>query len=144
MITAIHALVYSRDAEAARAFFRDTLKFKSVDAGEGWLIFKLPPAEIAVHPTHSGHGPELYLMCDNVERTVAKLEAAGVKILRPITDEGYGLVTSIRIPGNIELGLYEPRHRTAVSLGQTRPLRAKRKRVRVPAPAASRKKRKSS
>jgi predicted enzyme related to lactoylglutathione lyase len=127
MITALHALLYSRDAAAARAFFRDTLKFKSVDAGDGWLIFAMPPTELAVHPTDTDHGPELYFMCDDVARTVAELETRGVKATRPISDQGYGLVTSIRIPGGIELGLYEPRHKTAVSLSRKRsPKRTKR------------------
>jgi catechol 2,3-dioxygenase-like lactoylglutathione lyase family enzyme len=125
MITAIHALLYSRDAEATRAFFRDILKFKSVDAGDGWLIFALPPAELGVHPTDTAHGPELHLLCDDVARTVAELEAMGVKATRPISDQGYGLVTSIRIPGGIEIGLYEPRHKTAVSLKASRPKHAR-------------------
>lgn len=124
MIIAVHALVYSRNADAARAFFRDTLKLKFVDAGGGWPIFALPPAEIAVHPTDDGHAPELYLMCDDVNKTVAELRDRGVEILKPISDQGYGLVTSIRIPGDIELGLYEPRHKLAVSMkkaGRSRP-----------------------
>jgi predicted enzyme related to lactoylglutathione lyase len=124
MIIAVHALVYSKNADAARAFFRDTLELKFVDAGGGWPIFALPPAEIAVHPTDNAHGPELYLMCDDVEKTVAELSAKGVEILKPVTDQGYGLVTSIRIPGDIELGLYEPRHKLAVSVkkaGGSRP-----------------------
>jgi predicted enzyme related to lactoylglutathione lyase len=118
MITAVHALVYSRNADAGRAFFRDVLKLKSVDAGDGWLIFALPPAEIAVHPTQGTEAPdaELYFMCDDIEKTVAELRAKGVETLKPISDQGYGLVTSIRIPGNIELGLYEPRHKMAVSV----------------------------
>jgi predicted enzyme related to lactoylglutathione lyase len=120
MIIALHALLYSRDADAARAFFQDTLKFKSVDAGDGWLIFAMPPTELAVHPTDTDHGPELYFMCDDVARTVAELETKGAKATRPITDQGYGLVTSIRIPGGIELGLYEPRHKTPLSLRKPR------------------------
>lgn len=120
MITAVHALLYSREAEAARACFRDTLKLACVDAGDGWLIFALPPSELAVHPTHTPVGPELYFMCDNVERTVAELEPRGVKMLRPITDQGWGLVTTIRIPGGLEMGLYEPKHKTAVAMPKPR------------------------
>jgi catechol 2,3-dioxygenase-like lactoylglutathione lyase family enzyme len=116
MIIAVHALMYSKNADAARAFFRDTLKLKFVDAGGGWPIFALPPTEIAVHPTENEHAPELYLMCDDVQKTVAELRAKGVEILKPVEDQGYGLVTSIRIPGNIEFGLYEPRHKLAVSV----------------------------
>ena len=126
MITAVHALVYSKDADAGRRFFRDVLKLKSVDAGDGWLIFALPPTEIAVHPTDDAEAPvaTLHFMCDDIEKTVAELRAKGVEILKPVQDQGYGLVTSIRIPGNIEFGLYEPRHKMAVSVkkaGGSRP-----------------------
>jgi predicted enzyme related to lactoylglutathione lyase len=118
MITAVHVLVYSRNADAGRAFFRDALKLKSVDAGEGWLIFALPPAEIAVHPTQNAEtsGAELYFMCNDIEKTIVELRAKDVEILKPVEDQGYGLVTSIRIPGDIEFGLYEPRHKMAVSV----------------------------
>jgi hypothetical protein len=112
-----------------------------VDAGDGWPIFALPPAEIAVHPTDNGHAPELYLMCDDVEKTVAELRAKGVEILNPISDQGYGLVTSIRIPGDIELGLYEPRHKLAVSVkkgGRSRPQSKLRTRAKVKAKATGR------
>ena len=128
MIIAVHALLYSRNADAARAFFQDTLELPSVDAGGGWPIFALPPSEIAVHPTESEHEPELYLVCDNVEKTVAELRVKGVEILKPVSDQGWGLVTSIRIPGNIELGLYEPRHKLAANVRTRTPgKRAKRK-----------------
>ena len=127
MIIAVHALLYTRQAEIARTFFRDTLKLKSVDAGGGWPIFALPPTELAVHPSDGEQAPELYLVCDDVDRTVEELRAKGVEILRPISDQGWGRVTSIRIPGNVELGLYEPRHKLAV-----RPLRAAAKKKRRP------------
>jgi catechol 2,3-dioxygenase-like lactoylglutathione lyase family enzyme len=110
MITGAHAIVFSHDAEALRAFFRDVLEFPSVDAGGGWLIFRLPPAEVAAHPAEDGGRHELYLMCDDVERTVARLEARGVEFTGPISDEGFGLVTAMKLPGGGELGLYEPRH----------------------------------
>ena len=110
MITGAHAIVYSEDAEALRAFFRDVLGFPSVDAGGGWLIFGLPPAELAAHPAESGGHHELYLMCDDIEATVAELESRGVQLSSPVTDEGFGLVTAIALPGGGELGLYEPRH----------------------------------
>ena len=116
MITALHALMYSRDASAARAFLKDVLKFKFVDAGDGWLIFAAPPTELAVHPANKPQGPELYFMCDQITTTVAELEAKGARSTRPISDEGWGLVTSLRIPGDIEVGLYEPRHKLAVSV----------------------------
>jgi catechol 2,3-dioxygenase-like lactoylglutathione lyase family enzyme len=121
MITGIHALLYSRDADATRAFFRDILGFPSVDAGQGWLVFALPPAELGIHPAEADAEPELYLMCDNVERTVTELRAKGVEITRPVTDEGWGKVTALRLPGGIELGLYEPRHATALHLAARGP-----------------------
>ena len=110
MITDAHAIVYSRDADADRAFFRDVLGFPSVDAGGGWLIFALPPAELAAHPADAGGRHELYLMCDEIESTVAELQAKGVEFTAPVSDQGFGLLTSIRLPGGGELGLYEPRH----------------------------------
>jgi catechol 2,3-dioxygenase-like lactoylglutathione lyase family enzyme len=109
MITGAHSIVYSRDAEADRAFFRDVLGFRSVDAGGGWLIFALPPAELAAHPADEDRH-ELYLMCDDIEATVAGLERKGVEFARPVSDEGFGLLTAIELPGGGELGLYEPRH----------------------------------
>ena len=112
MISGAHAVIFTKDAEADRAFFRDVLEFSSVDAGEGWLIFALPPAELAAHPTDDAGHHELYLMCDNVYSTVDELEGKGVAFTQPISDEGFGLVTAIRLPGGGELGLYEPRHPT--------------------------------
>jgi catechol 2,3-dioxygenase-like lactoylglutathione lyase family enzyme len=109
-----HIIIFAEDAEAARAFFRDVLGVSSVDAGDGWLIFALPPAEVAFHPG-PGWGRdtgqhELFLMCHDVERTVDELTSKGVEFVAPITDEGYGLMTRFRIPGGGEIGLYEPRH----------------------------------
>ena len=110
MITGVHAIVFSRDAEGVHAFLRDTLGFPFVDAGGGWLIFALPPAELAAHPADEDARHELYLMCDDIEATVEELERKGVELARPVTDEGFGLVTALRLPGGGELGLYEPRH----------------------------------
>jgi catechol 2,3-dioxygenase-like lactoylglutathione lyase family enzyme len=110
VITGAHAIVYSLDADADRAFFRDVLGFPSVDAGGGWLIFALPPAELAAHPADAGGRHELYLMCDEIESTVAELQAKGVEFTAPVSDEGFGLLTSLKLPGGGELGLYEPRH----------------------------------
>jgi catechol 2,3-dioxygenase-like lactoylglutathione lyase family enzyme len=110
VITGAHAIIYSKDAEADRAFFRDVLGFSSVDAGGGWLIFALPPAELAAHPADDAGHHELYLMCDDVQATVEELEGKGVELTGPISDEGFGLLTAIRLPGGGELGLYEPRH----------------------------------
>jgi catechol 2,3-dioxygenase-like lactoylglutathione lyase family enzyme len=110
MISGVHAVIFASDAEQARAFFRDVLGFPSVDAGGGWLIFALPPAELATHPTDEDGHHELYLMCDDVRATIRELEAKGVEFTRPVSDEGFGLMTAMRIPGGGELGLYEPRH----------------------------------
>ncbi|WP_241825010.1 VOC family protein [Micromonospora sp. CB01531] len=110
VINGAHVIIYSRDAEADRAFFRDTLGYHHVDAGHGWLIFRLPPAELAVHPTEGEPAHELFLMCDDVEATMAELTAKGVEFTIPITEERWGLRTALRLPGGGELGLYEPRH----------------------------------
>jgi catechol 2,3-dioxygenase-like lactoylglutathione lyase family enzyme len=115
VITGAHVIVYSRDADADRAFFRDVLEYPHVDAGGGWLIFKLPPAEVAVHPVEGAGSHELYLMCDDVNATVEQLAAKGVTC-GPVDDQGWGLLTSIRLPGGGELGLYEPRHPKATEL----------------------------
>ena len=118
MITGAHAIIFNHDADAVRAFFRDVLGFKSVDAGGGWLIFALPPAELGVHPidsTETGFH-ELYLMCDDIEQTVKELEAKGVEFPKPIENAGFGLVTRFTIPGGAEVALYQPRHPTAIQL----------------------------
>lgn len=113
MITGAHTVVYVEDAEAARAFFRDVLEFDAVDAGDGWLIFRLPPAELACHPL-DGTPPAgehvTFLLCDDVRKTVAELTARGVEFTSEVSDEGWGLLTHFRVPGAGELGLYEPRH----------------------------------
>jgi catechol 2,3-dioxygenase-like lactoylglutathione lyase family enzyme len=111
VLTGAHAVLFAEDAEAARAFLRDTLGLDGLDAGGGWLIFGLPPSEIAVHPADTGGRHELYLMCDDIRATVAELEAKGVEFTQPVSDVGWGLLTAIRVPGAGELGLYEPRHR---------------------------------
>ncbi len=112
MINGVHAVVFAPDAEATRAFFRDVLGFPFADAGGGWLIFALPPAELAAHPTDGTPSHELYLMCDDVHATVAELTAKGVEFTEPVSDQGFGLMTAFRIPGGGEIGLYEPRHPT--------------------------------
>jgi catechol 2,3-dioxygenase-like lactoylglutathione lyase family enzyme len=90
MITGVHAVIFTTDAERDHAFFRDVLELPSIDAGGGWLIFALPPAELAAHPAEEGGQHELYLMCDDIHSTVADLEAKGVDVARPISDEGSG------------------------------------------------------
>lgn len=110
MITGAHAVIFTEDANGVRAFLRDVLGLSSVDAGNGWPIFALPPAELAAHPTDGTGYHELHLMCDDIHATVDELTSKGVEFSRPISDEGFGLLTMIELPGRGELGLYEPRH----------------------------------
>ena len=125
MITGAHVLIFSKDPEADRAFFRDVLKFPAVDAGEGWLIFALPPAEVAFHPAngesirpHAGQdlaGAVLFLMCDDLSVFVRSLEAQGVRC-GAIRREAWGMKTTVRLPSGGEIGLYQPTHPTAIGL----------------------------
>jgi len=112
MITGMHAVIHTRDAEADRTFFRDALGFPSVDAGDGWLIFAVPPSEVAFHRAESNGKHELYLMCDDVSEVVAWLGKKGINC-GPVSDQGWGLLTTIHLPGGGDLGLYEPRHEMA-------------------------------
>jgi hypothetical protein len=109
MIDGMHAVLFTPGADALRAFLRDVLELPSVDAGGGWPIFALPPAEVAAHPAEIP-GVQLYLMTSDLEATMAELRAKGID-LGPVTDQGWGSVTTIALPGGGELGLYEPRHR---------------------------------
>ena len=110
MITGMHAIVFSPQAGQVRAFFRDTLGLPSVDAGGGWLIFALPPAELAVHPAEGEARHELYLMCDDIHATLAELRDKGIGVAREVTDQGWGLLAAIRLPDGSEFPIYEPRH----------------------------------
>ena len=110
MITGMHAIVFSPEAEKVRAFFADVLGLSSVDAGGGWLIFALPPAELAVHPADGESHHELYLMCDDIRATLSELKDKGVEVARDVSDQGWGLLAAIRLPDGSELSLYEPRH----------------------------------
>lgn len=149
MINAIHAIVYARDADRTRAFFRDTLGLSFVDAGQGWLIFGLPPAELGVHPAEEEDDGthRLYLMCDDVEQTVAELTSKGVRFTQPIADVGWGRLTVLALPGGGELGLYEPRHPTTFAArlrkGGAKGPRRKSKASRPKAAAKARKKAKA-
>jgi hypothetical protein len=109
MISGAHAIVYSTRAEADRAFLRDVLGLPSVDAGEGWLIFGLPPAEVAIHPAEENDTHELYLMCDDVEAFVAGVKSRGISC-GPVLNRGWGLLTQLTLPGGGKLGVYQPRH----------------------------------
>jgi len=119
VITAAHAVLYADDPDRARAFFRDVLGMANVDIHGGWLIFKLPPAELGVHPageaSPSGHH-ELFLMCDEIDHTVTDLTARGVEFSAPITTARFGRMTRMRIPGGGDIGLYQPSHATAHDL----------------------------
>jgi catechol 2,3-dioxygenase-like lactoylglutathione lyase family enzyme len=116
VIRGAHVILYSSDAEADRAFLQDLLGRGQVDAGGGWLILQLPPGEIAVHPAETSGAVELYLVCDDVDATVAELGGRGVTFDGPVTDQGWGRLTTIRLPGGGRVGLYEARHPTAFDL----------------------------
>jgi predicted enzyme related to lactoylglutathione lyase len=113
MINAVHALIYSVDADADRAFIRDVLGLDFVDSGGGWLIFALPPAELGVHPTTAEPRHELYLMCDDVVRTVRALRRKGAEFEGGIKDVGFGRLTHIKLPSGAKLPMYEPNHPVA-------------------------------
>ena len=116
MIRGAHVILYSTDAEADRAFLQDLLGLGHVDAGGGWLILQLPPAEVAVHPAETSGAVELYLVCDDVDETVAELSARGVSLTEPVSDQGWGRLATMRLPGGGPLGIYEARHPTAFDL----------------------------
>src|SRR5215472_10961013 len=109
MITGAHAIIYSTNPEADRAFLRDVLRFPNVDVGGGWLIFGLPPAEVAVHPSNQNDVHEFYLMCDDIEALVADMKSHNVPS-SPVQNLGWGFLTQITLPGGGKLGVYQPRH----------------------------------
>jgi len=110
VISGVHAVVFTQDAERARAFFRDSLGLSSVDAGGGWLIFALPSAELAAHPSEEEPRQELYLMCEDIHAAVAELSEKGVEFATEIADERWGLTTRFHLPGGGQMALYQPRH----------------------------------
>jgi hypothetical protein len=116
VIIGSHVIVFSSDPEADGAFFADILGHPYVDAGGGWLVFKVPPAELAVHPSDASTGHELYFMCDDLEATISDLQARGVEFTRDISEERWGRLTRFRLPGGGEVGMYEPRHPLAIDL----------------------------
>jgi len=109
VISGTHVIIYSKDAEADRDFFRNVLKFPNVDAGEGWLIFALPPAELAVHPAEENGSHELYLLCDDIRAAVRAFKQKKVRCSTPV-ERGWGTIAMITLPGGGKLGLYEPKH----------------------------------
>ena len=115
MISGAHVILYSKDAEADRAFFRDVLGFPAVDAGHGWLIFALPPAEAAFHPSDQNGAHELYFLCDDLQAEIAGLAKKNVKC-SDVHEERWGSITKVRLPGGGDVGLYQPKHPTALGL----------------------------
>lgn len=109
MIIGSHSIIYSKKPEADRAFLRDVLAFPFVDVGEGWLIFGLPPSEVAVHPSEENDVHEFYLMCDDVEAFIADMKKRKVSCT-PVQNQGWGLLTQVTLPGGGKLGVYQPRH----------------------------------
>jgi hypothetical protein len=109
MIIGAHSIIYSTNPEADRAFLRDVIDLPNVDVGDGWLIFGLPPAEVAVHPSDENDVHEFYLMCDDVEALLARMKDRGVATER-VQNQGWGLLTQVRLPGGGKLGIYQPRH----------------------------------
>jgi hypothetical protein len=122
MIFGAHAIIFSKAPEEARQLLRTVLNTKSVDAGAGWLIFALPPAEIAVHPTDGSPSQQVYLMCEDIEATIDALRSKGVTFTQAVREASWGRITAIALPGGGELGLYQPRHPMAL----TRPSAASR------------------
>jgi catechol 2,3-dioxygenase-like lactoylglutathione lyase family enzyme len=111
-IVGAHVVLHTPDAEALRVLLRDALGWQHVDAGDGWLIFALPPAELGVHPSEGATTHELSLMCDDIGSTVAELRAKGIEIRGEPEDRGYGIVVKMVLPGGVEVDLYEPHHRS--------------------------------
>jgi hypothetical protein len=109
MIIGAHSIIYSTKPEVDRTFLRDVLEFPSVDVGGGWLIFGLPPAEVAVHPSEENDVHEFYLMCDDVETLIERMRGHGVAC-SPVKNQGWGLLTHVTLPGGGKLGVYQPRH----------------------------------
>lgn len=109
MINGAHIVIYSKDADADRAFFKDILGFPFVDVHGGWLIFALPPAELACHPAEENNQHEMFLMCDDLKATISELDAKGIECTE-VHEMPWGILTKIRLPGGGDLGLYQPKH----------------------------------
>lgn len=139
MIYGAHAVIFSRAPAEARALLDKILEGTRVDAGGGWLIFALPPAEIAVHPTDGTPGHDLYLMCQDIEKTITELREKGVKFSRPVQEASWGRTTAFALPGGGELGLYQPRHTMALARPVSSAKRGSRRAGTGAAPSKSRK-----
>jgi len=118
MIHGAHVVIYSKDAEADRSFFRDVLKYESVDAGHGWLIFALPPAEVAVHPSDANDVHELFLMCDDIQALVAEMKRKDVEC-SPVDEQRWGSTARLTMPGGGKLGVYQPKHASPLETDAT-------------------------
>jgi catechol 2,3-dioxygenase-like lactoylglutathione lyase family enzyme len=129
MISGAHVIVYTKDVEADRAFFRDVLGFDSVDAGHGWLVFRLPPAEAALHPSDKNGPHELYFMCHDLKSEMAALIRKGVTC-SAVKEERWGSITRIRLASGAEMGLYQPKHPTALSLDTKKKPQANKRRAK--------------
>jgi hypothetical protein len=128
MITGAHAIIYSTNPDADRAFLRDVIKLTHVDVGHGWLIFGLPPSEVAVHPAEKNGDHALYLMCDDIEAFVAEMNTHGIAC-GPVQNQGWGLLTQLTLPGGGALGVYQPRHARPEPMGVRKGGRKAAKRV---------------
>ena len=143
-INGTHLLFYTTEAEALRAMLRDVFGFKHVDAGHGWLIFRTPPAEVGVHPAEDGNAGThaISFMCDDITRTIAELRSRGVDVDAEPADRGYGIVTTVHLPGGCDVQLYQPRHPIAAdiraSAKRTRPKSIARPAAKRPRPRATR------
>jgi hypothetical protein len=119
MINSVHAVIYSKEAEATRAFLQNTLGLRFADAGHGWLIFALPPAEVGVHPADKPEDAgrhQLYLMCEDIAGTIAELQSTGVEFEGGVSEQRWGRVASMKVPGAGTIGLYEPRHASPLGI----------------------------
>jgi hypothetical protein len=139
-ITGLHGLLYTSEADKLRAMLRDAFGFKSVDAGGGWLIFAMPPAELGVHPDEgptfeSGVRHQMAFMCDNIGTTIAERRAKGVTVVGEPKDEGYGITTMLQLPGGCDVMLYEPRHPIAAGMQAPAKRRAAKTGARKPSSA---------
>jgi hypothetical protein len=140
MIHGAHVILYSNDSDADRAFFRDVLKYRHADAGHGWLIFALPPAEIAVHPSEKNDVHELYLMCDDVKAFIADMKEKGVAC-DAVHEERWGALTHLTLPGGGKLGVYQPYHASPLSAKKAPAKKPARKAAKKTAKKVAKKKR---
>jgi hypothetical protein len=128
MITGAHSIIYSKNPEADRAFLRDILKLTKVDVGHGWLIFGLPPAEVAVHPSDKNDQHEFYLMCDDIKVFAAQMKKNGI-VCGPVDDQRWGLLSQLTLPGGGKLGVYQPRHARPEPMSLKKPAKRATKRT---------------